>query len=364
MVQVSSILIGVLIIFIIFFVVVAIYYGVSTKPNVPVNPNVFTEKYGDIAFWRGTDSVPGVRGNCSLYNFPGSNSSVFYPCSVPFPTGLPGQPSLETSTLDALTPENETGCVDIDQIVARKVTRMCDSTVGAKSASECVSPDGTRYKVGEKEIIYTTDGCDVTACDGSLSLVAVGYSVVSNVPACDGIKCLESQTNGGVETATCNISDENQLYRISRYDFNGKPNPSGLLVQILDRSSGMCMVPNGNLDDIVISECGDPGWAAFPELKGDTTTATQQLVWIGELNQFELEDIFSVNSVDQIISKIVGYGVKSMQLRSDDTLGFLPFFWYTNTTPPTADQLRRATGQIIDYTLYNTILLSRTQYKL
>lgn len=359
--EISSLLAGLLILFIVFFIVVGLYFRTGPPVTPPINPNTFTDQYNDFTFWGPEQAVSGARGNCSLYEFPAHLSSTLYPCE-PFalPFGVPGLVSLEVSVLDALTPLPQPNCADLDQIVARKVTRTCMG-LHPGTLSQCVSPDGTRYNVGQTETIYTQDECGMSQCTSSLALIGIGYSVVNVPPACNNIRCLLSHTDNTVTGTQCNISNLNEIYRVSRFDVSGKANPVGLLAQIQDRGTGLCVVPNGNITALVLAPCGNPGWALLPVLKGMTTTSEQQIAWFGNLDGFQIEDIFNSTSVDQVISKIVGYGVKSIQLTVTDQVTLLPFAFYANIMPD-PDRIRRATGQVIDYTLYNTILYTQTPF--
>jgi hypothetical protein len=361
MVEISVLLIGLLILFLIFFLVVAVYFRSAPNPNKPPDPTVFTHSYDDFVFWGPEVPVKGIRGNCNVYEFPAKSSTTLYPCE-PFgiPLGIPGQPSLETAVLDAKMPVKGSGCVNIDQIIARKVTRVCKSLIPGSSA-KCVSPDGTRYNVGETETIYTTSKCGSNQCTSSLSLIGVGYSVVAVPPACNKIVCLVSGPNNTVTQAQCDISRIDELYDVSRYDLSGKSNPAGLLAQIASRGTNLCVVPNGDTTALVQSVCGDPGWVFLPSLKGKTTTSEQQIAWFGNLNGFQIEDIFGSDSIDKVISKISGYGVKSIQLTPTNIVTLLPFASYA-TIVPLPEARRRATSQVIDYTLYNTILFTQTPF--
>jgi len=364
MVSQTGLLIVFLIIFIAFFIIVSVYYIQAPPPNKPPDPNSFTSKYDSFVIWGEEIPVDGNRGYCNKYDFPATLSPVIYPCPPSIGNahpGIAGQISLDANVLDKLTPITQGACEDIDQIVAKKVTRTCTG-LDTNSTATCSGVDGKQYRVGETETLYTTENCGVTSCASELVFWGVGYSVIPDVPICNGIKCLKSNSDKTVTGVVCDMADPLELYRLNRYTILGKKATNGILAKIEDREKGLCLTVNSNNTGLKLDTCGEPVWALFPALKGTIYASSQQTAYIGNLSTFELIDILNSDTIDDVMLKISSYGVLSIQLNVNGDVTLLPYAFYMITSLPSEDQIRRTTSQFINYTLYNTILFSKTPF--
>lgn len=363
MVNQSGLLMGLLVLFIIFFIIVGVYYIRSPPPNQPVDPKIYQAEYDSWVVWGEMNPVDGERGTCNLYEFMGKDNPNPYICmnSAQVSPGIPGEITLQENILDSKTPLGRSSCIDIDQIVARKVTRQCVG-LGVSTDSVCVGVDGKSYKVGETETLYTTEKCGIGPCPSELVFWGVGYGVVPDVPLCNNVQCLKSTDLETVIGSDCSIADPRQIYQLTRYSILEKPAADGILASITDRTTGLCMIPNADKTELILSICGNPVWALIKKLKGNTYGAEQQTCYIGDLNTFEIIDIFNSSSIDEIIVKISSYGVTSLQLDTSNNVVLLPYANYFLSDPPDVDTSRRATSQYVNYTLYNTIMLGQVPY--
>lgn len=356
----ASVMIFFLVVFISFFIAVALYYSSTPKPSSP-DPNSFTSKYDRFVYWGKSTPVSGDRGDCRKYRFPTSQSPDQYPCSVvtAYP-GISAQPSLNVNTLDSLLPINSGVCTEIDEIIARKVTRECQG-VSTNTSAVCIGSDGKKYRVGETETIYTTDVCNASPCSSELIYIGIGYSVQPEAAVCNFIKCLTIDNSNTVNGEYCSMSTSAQ-FKMTRFTLLGKIDPKGPVIRLQERTTNMCLTANTARTGLVLSSCGSPNWLLISELKGSTYTSPQQIGYIGDLNIFELLDIYNSTSIDEVIIKISTYNVPTIQLDNANNVVLSPYYFYTISTPPTQEVIRKATSQYIDYTIYNAILFSQTRY--
>jgi len=200
--------------------------------------------------------VPGPNSSknyCQLYQFP---TSILPINSVP--TVFPGTPSFNPNTLNILhgSPVNRS-CIDSDQILAQQVQHSCVQPNGTDNTiSRCFLINGGTTGIGGSESYYTNSGClNIPPCVGELSLVSINYQS----PTVTGTYCLQSNgTGSNISISLCNPSNPSQLFRITRTNPGQNPNTippgqgqNGLLAQILDRNTNLCVVSGTGTTNII-----------------------------------------------------------------------------------------------------------------
>lgn len=228
-------------------IIVIIIWGFAIPKPKTVNTNV-KQILEPPTKWSTGVSVPGERGTCSVYTFPGKMEG---------PYAYPGIPRF--SALDSLTPGSTYSCVDPDQLVAQKVTKTCKGPEN----TYCYRDDGSLAKPGETETIY--QGCSVPMCTGTLSLIALNYPYQDIRPDCSlppyQSTCL-SVKDKDVILKPCDIGDPTQLFRIDRQTTTGEQNNNGPVSQILYRQTGQCLIPKSDSSGITLGDCS-PVWGAI-----------------------------------------------------------------------------------------------------
>jgi len=219
----------------------------------PVPPNIYSAPL----VWGTPTAGPNPKKNvCQLYEFP---TSLVPTTSI----AIPGAPTYNSLILDNLNGElTYPDCLDSDQLLARQVKHTCTAPNGVISGAitRCTLLEGGTTGLGGSEIYYTNTGCfKVGPCAGQLSLVSVNYQGPNITPN----HCIDTGGRGGIEplnphvtVQVCDPSKKTQLLRITRIDIGQNPNSlqpgqgqNGLIAQILDRETGLCLLPDTAYDN-------------------------------------------------------------------------------------------------------------------
>lgn len=251
----------------------------STSPTSPTSPTSTPEtlvnsNWGWFNITLNTDSP---KGSCQLYEFPGTKVGGMY---------FPGTPSFNPQMLNNLqgspTSEGNPSCVDEDQILAAQFTITCTSPNVTKDDQgnllppngpsngdfRCVRMDGSIALPGETDIIYsdnyqipapppgggTVSVCpsNIQPCKGSIGVIAPYFQPqMPNIP----VTCLSKVSPSSSSTSTtttigigatgCNPVDPDQIFKVTLWypgQYNVGYGTNGIYGQILDRSSGLCLV--------------------------------------------------------------------------------------------------------------------------
>jgi hypothetical protein len=238
----------------IFIIILALVIGGAwwyrnRKIPTPAPPNAYD---APIVWGKPTAGPNNEKNFCQLYTFPTSIASLS-PSSVI----VPGNPTFNSEILDSL--QGNTGlpiCLDSDQILAQQVQHTCTAPLGVVNGAitRCNLINGGTTGLGGSETYYTNTGCPKTLnCAGSISFISINYQSPSN----GDFYCIQKEgTGNSVIMASCNPPQtdvESQLFRVT--SINPGQNPenlppgqgqNGLLTQLLDRDTGLCLVP-GNI---------------------------------------------------------------------------------------------------------------------
>lgn len=188
------------------------------------------------------------RNKCHLYTFPVAtlNGNI----AVPTPT-------LNSTILNQLTgtplPPNPS-CLDSDQILAQQVTRTC---LGPNEESDfhsiislCATENGTIENIGGTETLYTNEPSGISGqcpsirqCPGKLSVLSLNQNLNRG-----HLICLKKNSNTEVVVGHCDLTDPNQLFRVTRIDPGQNPNSlipgggqNGIISQMYDRRNNTCL---------------------------------------------------------------------------------------------------------------------------
>lgn len=377
MVELSKIVTIIFIVYIVGIALLGVYNTFYRKIPSAADAGVQESLYDGATYWGPSESLPGA--SCLTYSFQGSMSTSNPICD--HYKGIPGQITLNTSVLDSLIPSTSRSCVDIDQLVAIKQTRTCEASPANPNPSNplnsCVKQDGTLARIGEKEVLYSTYPCKSNVpCLGTLSLYAVGYSTTPDIPVCNGqfpgIVCLtlSGPNPNSINADFCALDKPNELFRVIRtypgVPLNSPTNQNGRLgpiAQIVHRDTNRCLIPASDNIQLITGSCSSGAvWFLQPALTGSTKYSPQQTIYIGSLTKIQIEELYKSNNPDDIIDKLSSYGVKSIQQIVDGTVFLEPYYSRLKTDTPNEENERRATSQIVDYTLYNNILFTDTVY--
>lgn len=329
--------------------VIILIVRAGTVPSPPVNVAYYKSLYDPAVKFGAPTPDAGGRGKCERYDFPGTMEVTFQEIKA-----FPGTPTLNTAVLDGKTPSPEPQCVDIDQIVAAKVSRKCVVVHSIPGDQHCITSDGTVIPIGDTVSEYVT--CSKRQCDGTLSLLGMSYypQITSNTPF-DTTRCLTA-AGQQYSAALCDISNNDQLYRVTRFTPKGSPNDSGMYATITDRTTGKCIVVNESFA-VVSGSCGI-SWMLMSPVVGTTQNAPQQIVYIAGINLVNLASTISKLTPDQLLEFMQISQLRSITYDSSNTVTTTPFVVIDNTTPT----INPASSVIIGYTMFNAILFTNTPY--
>lgn len=233
----------------IFIIILTIALGIGwwLRNNSNPTPGPPT-KYSAPLVWGMPSPGPDPTKNfCQLYEFPTAVVDI-----GGVPTAVPGAPTLNPDVLNTLQGQpTHPFCLDSDQIIAQQVQHTCQNppqvTVSG-AITRCFLISGGTTGLGGTETYYTTSGClNIPQCAGQLSLVSVNF----HAPTVPNIFCLQREgTGANITMQPCNPANPAQLFRVTRVNPGQNPNSlqpgqgqNGLIAQILDRDSGLCVVP-------------------------------------------------------------------------------------------------------------------------
>lgn len=188
-----------------------------------------------ITGWSQATPVEGQRGLCSLYTYPPT------PPNQPGSLSQPGILSMDTEVVDTLTPTSigNVTCFDTDQLALEKVKLTCTSD--GVFGNVCYDNRGREYSVGQNWEFYQQ--CNKTPCSDTLA--TIGLNFVPN-DFTSKTACLEfdpSSTSTFITGERCDLTETGQLLRIERQNADGTANDSGPYGRLMDRITGLCVVP-------------------------------------------------------------------------------------------------------------------------
>lgn len=198
---------------------------------------------------------------CLTYEFPTAVVDIGGKNTI-----VPGNPTFNYQTLIGLTGmRGIPNCLDADQIIAQQVTHTCIGPAGVVdgSISRCDLIAGGTTGLGGSEIYYSNSGCPaIPPCAGQLAAVSLNYQAPA-IP----FYCLNNNgTGNNASMVTCDPSQPSQIFRITRTEPGQNPNSvipglaqNGLMAQIYDRNSGMCLVPGTGTVDMNFDSSSVPG---------------------------------------------------------------------------------------------------------
>ena len=242
-------------------------------------------KYTAPLGWGQPTAGPNPAKNfCQLYQFPTEMVDIGTP---PVETAVPGNPTFNSEILDNLQGTKTTpSCLDPDQILAQQQQHTCIAPEGVIDGqiTRCFLISGGTTGLGGTETYYTNVGCAaIPACVGELSLVSINFQA----PSAPEIYCLQAPgvSGGSITMEECNPSISQQLFRVTRTNPGQNPNTlsqaqgqNGMLAQILDRDTGLCVVPGTES----YSSLYDPNFLGNPSCTGSNVEVMGTNVVLGE----------------------------------------------------------------------------------
>lgn len=251
-----------------FIIILTIAFGIgwwirNNRPPTPAPP----DKYSAPLVWGPPERGPNPAKNfCQLYEFPTAVVTI-----DGVPTAVPGNPTFNANLLDNLQgiPRYPL-CLDSDQIMAQQLQHTCTAPLGVVEGAitRCFLIDGGITGLGGNESYYTNSGCfRVLPCVGQLSLVSINFQAPAVPPFC----VQNEGTGANVTMQRCDPSIPSQLFRVTRINPGQNPNSlqpgkgqNGLIAQILDRDTGLCLNP-GNVTTTTVF---DPAYLQLPQCTG------------------------------------------------------------------------------------------------
>lgn len=303
--------ITILIFLTILFIILILYlFGVFT-PEQPPNLNIEElihagEQKGN---WQRGVPVSGPRGKCSVYTFPIGTSQSF-----------------ERSIIDNLTPVSDPQCVDTDQAALELATRTCG--IPGSNIEGCIGFDGKEYKNGEQEELYQPCNSYKQCKDAIYAAVAFNFAPdsftattpctpgQSGYPACLGALCLQYKTNANnqvdteLEISPCEQSNANQYFRVTRAQPPDlKLNGGGTFAQILERNSGLCVVPSSEApgSTVILGSCNTSNgfvWFLAPPVQYQAKPSDPKTITPQQLTYFKSpKDVPLPSQLSEYITK-------------------------------------------------------------
>ena len=228
----------------ILIIAVGIGWIIRNNQPAPAPPSdSFTQPLTWTKPYAGSDPDKNI---CQIYQFPITmNQGLAYL----------GTPTFNYDVLSGMTGRSLTGniCLDSDQLIAQQVEHKCTGPNGLNDQSIvlCNTLTGGFAKYQETETFYSNILCEkYTGCPGELSLVSLNFQGQGTNPYC--IAKDATSVTGPLTMKPCDPSDSTQLFRITRTDPGTDPTTlgpggaqNGVLAQILDRDSGLCLVGGG-----------------------------------------------------------------------------------------------------------------------
>nr|WIL04125.1 putative membrane protein [Cedratvirus lena]WIL04734.1 putative membrane protein [Cedratvirus duvanny] len=292
----------VLLILVIVFVIIIYVFPPSTTTVTNAEIREFLQNVQRRTGFSEPERLPGNRGNCSIYTFP-------------------GQITEQVSIVDELTPQSLSSvidCYDEDQGFLQKTTITCQ-----RENDVCISPDGESVAFGDSVYLYAKCISNVQPCvqfdQSYLAALSLNGRCVIR-PSLDLEPCMKNL-------------GKNSIFRITHaLPVTLTGNSDGPYVRILNRENGLCLVPS-NLSpssgtSVVQASC-EPNsgytWWYVPGLslsrivdgKVENVTSPPQLVYISSVGPppENPRDYFSNP----------GNRALSLQVSNDGKLVLLPF---------------------------------------
>lgn len=267
----------------IFIIIIIVTMGIGWMLRQP-GP-ALTNKYTAALGWSKGVTGPDPNKNfCQLYQFPTSTTEI-----NGVETVVPGTPTFSSRILDNL---QGTGgilpvCIDTDQIVATQQQQTCQSAQGVveDQITRCYLIEGGTTGIGGTQTFYTNANClAISPCPGQLSVVSVNFQA----PTAEKIFCLRVaegiNDSSTITMEECDPSISQQLFRVTRTNPGINPRTlsagqgqNGPLAQILDRNSGLCVVPGTNASTTIFN----PSFLGNPGCSGPTSSVTGISVRLG-----------------------------------------------------------------------------------
>lgn len=306
--------------------------AVGTDAFIQASIDQVTQKIG----WsKITPSDDISRNTCLLYTFPSTMSGN---------QAIIGQPTLNKFVLNSLNPSPMSSCVDPDQLVAQQVQRSCTN-----QELGCIGYDGNYYLQGQTELLY--QACSQPkSCSDTLALVGLQY----NSNDLTNLVCIQGNGNSQQGfTASCDVAQANQLWRIDRADPTTlNNNTNGPFARLVSRSTGLCLGPLGGTAysgaPVGLSNCNiNKGfvWWVFPPFSSDNGVLPQQLVYTTSVDP-------PPKNKDKLNTYIQTTSLFSLFMDNNNKLILLPMVT-ANVGDPNVN-LRNS--QILDLPLYNLLL--------
>lgn len=196
--------------------------------------------------WSPPVASPGdVRGGCRVYSFPPDQSE-------------PPVVVNDITVVDQIPPQGLIGCVDDDQLYLKRQQHTCQ-------AKNCRGTDGRLYTPGQIEYFYQS--CSAPKCTSTLGFVGLNVNAANPANAL----CLTKPADllDTVKVVPCDITNNNQLFRLERFKFDGTPNSLGIYLKIVDRQSGLCVMPSFDKTKLILNDCVESNgvvWALLPSI--------------------------------------------------------------------------------------------------
>lgn len=276
--------------------------------------------------------IPGPnapQNTCLAYTFPAINVNGVV---------TPATPSFNSDIIEQLTGVTPLpSCADVDQLSAQQLQHTCQNPQGITVPNPitlCYTQEGQLVDTGYVETFYGNgpNTCPrLPQCSGQLSILALNYQGPNTSSVC----LVNNQANNA-GTAPCTIAEEDQLFRITMINPGQNPGQltpgesnNGLLAQILDRQTGLCLNVNQNVtssttyngcsspitltgNPVNLQECsvesGGYLWSFLPSLTynltGTDITSPPQLLYLGnlDLSTFPINGSFQQYSGDSAIA--------------------------------------------------------------
>ena len=279
-------------------------------------------------------------------------------------------PTLDTAVLNQLTPQPVPDCIFPNQIVAAQYTRTCES-------DKCFGFDGVLYMQGDTETIYL--GCDQNndPCDGTLSVIAIGFNACpNNLPMCltsgDAINTSRDELNSSV----CNLAIDEQLHIIERKVINGSSSPTGNIAKIRNQKTGRCLAYDGFNQEYFYQDCDAPDnlstgtkflpndgfeWTLLPsaniayESETPNVITVQTMAFTGFDSEIRNASPLTVKSLENFYNT---YG----SLQTSSRIFEIPNFLVPGSAEPQFvdmkdfENINRRNIQFIDYRIFNSTI--------
>lgn len=245
----------ILVILVILFVIALCFAIGWSIRNGNVTPNPAPAPFTPPQVWSTPEPTNDpIKGVCRMYQFPGTYSTA----PGIGKTYVPGAPTFAAPVLngkDGAAGIGNLRCLDFDQIIAQQVQRKCTQPINTATngPSLCYELNGELVTVGAQEVFYTNNNCpSIPQCAGQLALVAVNYQQPAPTGP-TGNYCLEVlDASGAVGARLCDPTKDEQMFRVTRVNIGQDPRSltsgqgqNGIITQIYQRSSGLCLVPGG-----------------------------------------------------------------------------------------------------------------------